>query len=552
MDINTKKLKKNAFRVTKERGLTASRVRVPGGHLDARYLSMIQDIAETYGNGSVHMTVRQGFEIPGIRYEDMDKVNELLQPVIEGLNIRQPEKGRGYPASGTRNISACVGSRVCPYACYDTSGLALRIERAVFPDDLHVKVALTGCPNDCAKVRMHDFGIMGMTKPEYRADRCVSCGACVKACKKKSAGALETVKYRVARNHEKCIGCGECVIQCPTRAWIRSEKKYYRLTLLGRTGKKNPRLGEDFIKWADEESIIKIITNTYEYVREYIDKDAPGGKEHIGYIVDRNYIEAHTDRYEEFRSFVKPFTLDKAKESCGLAPEQVEELTELIHSGKRVSFWWTMGVNQGYEAMRTYQSIINITLMTGNMGRPGAGANSITGQCNAMGSRAYSNTAVFYGGGDFANPDRRARVAKTLGVDEGVLAQKPTATYNQIIEGINQENIKGLWILCTNPRHSWVNNETFASAAKKLELFVVQDIYNSIESAQDCTVFFPVVPGIKKEGTYINLERRLSAMRPCLPRRENELSDYEAILGVGKGPGNGPAAQGLGDAQGVL
>ena len=291
MDVNTKKLKKNAFRVTKERGLTASRVRVPGGHLDAKYLSMIQEIAETYGDGSVHMTVRQGFEIPGIRYEDMDKVNELLQPIIEGLKINQPEPGKGYSSSGTRNISACVGNKVCPYACYDTSGFAFKIEKAIFPDDLHVKVALTGCPNDCAKVRMHDFGIMGMTEPQYRAERCVSCGACEKACKRKSVGALSMVNYRIQRNHEKCIGCGECVIQCPTRAWVRSEKKYYRLTLLGRTGKKNPRLGEDFIKWADEESILKIITNTYDYVREYIDLSAPGGKEHIGYIVDRMGFE---------------------------------------------------------------------------------------------------------------------------------------------------------------------------------------------------------------------------------------------------------------------
>ena len=283
MDVNTKNIKKNAFRVTKERGLTASRVRVPGGHLDAGYLSMIQDIAQRYGNGSVHMTVRQGFEIPGIRYEDMDKVNELLQPIIEGIGINQPERGKGF--------SACVGNKVCPYACYDTSGFAFKIEKAVFPDDLHVKVALTGCPNDCAKVRMHDFGIMGMTQPEYRRERCVSCGACVKACKKKSVGALSAVNYKVQRNHETCIGCGECVIQCPTRAWVRSEKKYYRLTLLGRSGRKNPRLGEDFIKWADEESILKIITNTYDYVREYIDKDAPGGKEHIGYIVDRTGFE---------------------------------------------------------------------------------------------------------------------------------------------------------------------------------------------------------------------------------------------------------------------
>jgi len=72
----------------------------------------------------------------------------------------------------------------------------------------------------------------------------------------------------------------------------------------------------------------------------------------------------------------------------------------------------------------------------------------------------------------------------------------------------------------------------------------VQDIYDSIESAEDCTVFFPVVPGLKKEGTYINLERRLSAMRPVLARGEHELSDYEAILGVGKALGMGDALKG--------
>lgn len=259
---------------------------------------------------------------------------------------------------------------------------------------------------------------------------------------------------------------------------------------------------------------------------------------------DMEYIRAHTEGFEAFQEFVRDFTLEQAEERCGLKPEQIEELAELIHSGKRVSFWWTMGVNQGYEAVRTAQSIINIALMTGNIGRPGTGANSITGQCNAMGSRAYSNTAVFFGGGDFTNPARRARISQVLGVDESMLASKPTATYNQIIEGINEGRIKGLWILCTNPRHSWTNNETFASAVKKLELFVVQDIYDSIESAEECTVFFPVVPGIKKEGTYINLERRLSAMRPCLPRGEHEISDYEAILGVGRALGMGDMLKG--------
>lgn len=293
MDINTKKLKKNAFRVTKVRGCTASRVRVPGGHMDAKYLSLLQEIAEEYGNGKIHITSRQGFEIPGIPYEKMPEVNEKLQPIIEGLNINQEAPGTGYSASGTRNITACIGNRVCPYACYDTTAFAQRIEKAVFPNDLHFKIALTGCPNDCAKVRMHDFGIMGMTQPQFEPDRCVNCGACVKACRQKSVEALKTENYRPVRNEEKCIGCGECVINCPTRAWTRNGKKYYRLTLFGRTGKRNPRLGEDFIKWADEDSIVKIILNTYDYVKHYINPQAPGGKEHIGYIVDRTGFEEY-------------------------------------------------------------------------------------------------------------------------------------------------------------------------------------------------------------------------------------------------------------------
>lgn len=293
LDINTKKLKKNAFRVSKVRGIGASRIRVPGGYLNAEVLGMVQEIAQTYGNGYVHLTTRQGFEIEGIRFEDMDAINEKLQPIIEKLGINQEVPNTGYPASGTRNISACIGNNVCPFANYNTAELAKKIEDAVFPNDLHFKIALTGCSNDCAKARMHDFGIIGMTMPQYDPSRCISCQACMKGCKSLSVDALRMENYKIIRDEEKCIGCGVCVTKCPTRALTRSKKKYYKLTIMGRTGKKNPRLGEDFLVWADAENIIKIILNTYKFVDKYISPNAPARKEHIGYIIDRVGFEEY-------------------------------------------------------------------------------------------------------------------------------------------------------------------------------------------------------------------------------------------------------------------
>ena len=217
----------------------------------------------------------------------------MLQPIIEKLEINQEHPGTGYPASGTRNVSACIGSNVCPFANYNTAKLAKKIDKAIFPNDIHVKVALTGCSNDCAKARMHDFGIIGMTMPQYDPTRCVSCEACIKGCKSLSVNALSMENYKIVRDTNKCIGCGVCVTKCPTRAWTRSKKKYYKLSIMGRTGKKNPRLGEDFLVWVDEDTIIKIILNTYKFAKEYTRKDAPGGKEHIGYIIDRVGFEEY-------------------------------------------------------------------------------------------------------------------------------------------------------------------------------------------------------------------------------------------------------------------
>lgn len=296
LDVNVPKLKKNAFRYSKVRGETASRVRIPGGVIDAASLQRVVDIANKYGKGVIDITNRQGIEIPGIPLEDVPEVNKEVQLIIDSLRINQNEKGTGYPSSGTRNIEACPGARLCPFGCYDTTAFAQKMEKEIFPNDRHVKVAFTGCSNDCAKVRLADFGIMGMTEPQYDPDRCVACEQCINYCKKRSVGALSLVNGKVHRDTAKCIGCGVCVTYCPTRAWTRSKEHYFRLVLLGRTGKKNPRLAQDFIKWCDEESILKIVKNAYAYIEEYIDPNAVEHKEHIGYIVDRTGF----DKFKEY------------------------------------------------------------------------------------------------------------------------------------------------------------------------------------------------------------------------------------------------------------
>ncbi|EOU1742234.1 molybdopterin-dependent oxidoreductase [Clostridium perfringens] len=255
--------------------------------------------------------------------------------------------------------------------------------------------------------------------------------------------------------------------------------------------------------------------------------------------IDQDYINNYTEGFEDFKAHVKKYTLEDVEERTGISKMRVLELAKIIHEGKRVSFWWTMGVNQSYEAVRTAQAIINLALITGNMGREGTGANSLTGQCNAMGSRMFSNTTALYGGGEYNNKKRRKVVADILGMDENMLPSKPTLDYEQIIKGINKGEIKGLWVVCTNPRHSFSNNEEFKKAMKNLDFFVVQDIYEDTDSSKECDLYLPSVPAIKKEGFLINTERRLSALVPVLEKEEDELSDYEILLGIGEALGMG-------------
>lgn len=255
--------------------------------------------------------------------------------------------------------------------------------------------------------------------------------------------------------------------------------------------------------------------------------------------IDEEFIQNHTEDFDGFKEHVKKYKLEDIEEKTGISKGRVLELAEIIHNGKNVSFWWTMGVNQSYQAVRTAQGIINLALMTGNIGREGTGANSITGQCNAMGSRVYSNTTGLYGGGDYDNENRRKAVAKALNIDPEMLPKKPTLPYNVIIQKAIEGEIKALWIVATNPISSWINNEEFKKAAEKIDFLVVQDMYGETDTIKYCHLLLPSTGGLKKKGVLINTERRLSTINPVLEKKENELTDYDIFLGIGEALGMG-------------
>ncbi len=286
--FDVKAVRKNAFRITKTRGETALRIRVPGGHLQAKHLAVIQHIAENFGNGSVHITIRQGYEIPGIQLKDMPAVNQAVSGMLTaieqecGLTLTSPEQG--YPAAGARNISACIGNRVCPFANFDTTALAQKIEKSIYPNDYHVKIALTGCPNDCIKAHMNDIGIIGNVIPAFEKNRCIGCEACVDTCHNRVTNCLYMEDHARAMDESYCIRCGECILKCPVAALTRGTT-LYRIIVGGRTGKRNPRLADTFISGADETTVLTICKNLYTFIGNHINRTMD--KEHVGYIIDR-------------------------------------------------------------------------------------------------------------------------------------------------------------------------------------------------------------------------------------------------------------------------
>ncbi|HSP43965.1 MAG TPA: molybdopterin-dependent oxidoreductase, partial [Luteolibacter sp.] len=249
---------------------------------------------------------------------------------------------------------------------------------------------------------------------------------------------------------------------------------------------------------------------------------------------------ANTTGYGEFAVFVRDYTPEAVAGRTGMTVDEIEALARMVSEpGKRVSWWWTMGINQSHEGVRAAQAMINLALITGNIGKPGTGANSITGQCNAMGSRLFSNTTSLVGGHDFADPAHREKVATRLGIPVGNIPSDPSLAYDQIFDAVDAGKIKALWIVATNPFHSWINQDRLKRLRGKIEFLVVQDMYHSTESARVADLVLPAAGWGEKTGCFINSERRIGTTKAVRRAPGLALSDFRIFRLISRAWGCG-------------
>ncbi|HET7488476.1 MAG TPA: nitrate reductase [Acidimicrobiales bacterium] len=255
-------------------------------------------------------------------------------------------------------------------------------------------------------------------------------------------------------------------------------------------------------------------------------------------LVDREYVAAHTEGFEELAAHVAAFDLDRVAQECGVAAADVRRAALAFGRARRGFVAWTMGVNHSVQGTETVTLLNTLCLVTGNVGRAGAAPFSLTGQCNAMGTRESGATASLPGYRAWDDAAARAELAALWGVPVDRLPTERGRAYPDIIDGVLDGTIKGLWVIATNPVVSFPNRARLEAALRNLDLFVVQDGYENPTVAL-ADVVLPAAVWGEKEGTYTNAERRVSRVRRAVDPPGRARSDFDIFLALGRAVGAG-------------
>jgi assimilatory nitrate reductase catalytic subunit len=247
-------------------------------------------------------------------------------------------------------------------------------------------------------------------------------------------------------------------------------------------------------------------------------------------LVNHAYVAAHTTGFEELAASVRDYTPDRVAQITGLSAESLYRTAYLYAGANAALIGWTMGVNHSTKGTETVNAINNLALITGQIGRPGAAPFSITGQCNAMGTREAGFTSSLPGYRTFEDADDRAELAALWNVPVERIPTARGLAYPDIIEAALSRRIRALWIIGTNPVVSFPNLGVLRQALGELDFLVVQDGFHPTPTSDLAHLVLPAAIWGEKEGTYTNSERRVSKVNRAVAPPGEARSDFDIFL----------------------
>ena len=249
-------------------------------------------------------------------------------------------------------------------------------------------------------------------------------------------------------------------------------------------------------------------------------------------MVDRAYVDTHTSGFAELEKFVETYPPERVSEITGLSQDALYKTAFLYGRAKAGFIGWTMGVNHSTLGTATVNAICNLALLTGQIGRAGASPFSITGQCNAMGTREAGFASSLPGYRKFESAEDRTDLAALWGVEESRLPTKRGLAYPDIVEATVAKKIRALWIIATNPLVSFPNQDVLRQGLSNLDFLVVQDGYHPTPTTELAHLVLPAAIWGEKEGTYTNSERRVSKCNKAVNAPGEARSDFDIFLAV--------------------
>jgi len=244
--------------------------------------------------------------------------------------------------------------------------------------------------------------------------------------------------------------------------------------------------------------------------------------------IDLAFIEQHAEGFEAYHAIVLARPLAESAQQCGVPEANIRLAASYLGSAKAFLSMWTMGLNQSAVGVDKNLALLNLHLITGQIGKPGAGPLSLTGQPNAMGGREVGGlNNLLPAHRNLASPAHRAEVQQFWG--SGPLAATPGYTATEMFEALEDGRLKAIWILCTNPLTSLPNARQAEAALAKAKFVVVQEISNKPETLAYADVILPAAAWAEKEGTMTNSERRISHLAKVVAAPGEALPDAEII-----------------------